>query len=313
MRGAEPLQRYELTRVRDRLSFVYVERATIARDNNALTIRTDEGVTYVPGAGLTCLMVGPGTRITHEGMKLLGECGTSAVWVGEQGIRYYAHGRSLASSTRYLVQQASLVSNTHSRLAVARRLYSMRFPDEDVSSLTMQQLRGREGARVKRVYREQAERTGVDWTRRDFDPNDFASGDPVNRALSAAHTCLYGLVHAVVVSLGASAGLGFVHHGHERAFIYDVADLYKAQTSIPVAFDVASEEPIDVGATTRIRMRDAIAGSRLIDTIVNDVTTLFFPPEQVDDALTSLGLDSNVVRLWDPKATLSGGTNYGDA
>lgn len=312
MRGREPLQRYELTRVRDRISFAYVEKATIARDNNAITIRTEDGVTYVPGASLACLMAGPGTSITHQGMSLLGECGVSLVWVGERGIRYYAHGRSLSSSTRYLVQQAKIVSNNQSRLDVARRMYAMRFPGEDVAGLTMQQLRGREGARVKNVYREQAERTGIDWRRRQFDPQDFDSGDPVNQALSAAHTCLYGLVHAVIVSLGASAGLGFIHHGHERAFVYDIADLYKAQTSIPLAFDVAAEEPVDIGSTTRFRMRDAIAGSHLIDVIVKDVTELFFPPDQVEDAISSLGHESNVVNLWDPKKSLAGGTNYGD-
>lgn len=118
MHGSVPLERYELTRIRDRLSFLYIEKATIARDRNALTIRAEEGTTYVPGAGLACLMVGPGTRITHQGMSLLGECGVSTVWVGEQGIRYYAHGRSLAASTRYLVRQAELVSNVDRKSVV---------------------------------------------------------------------------------------------------------------------------------------------------------------------------------------------------
>ncbi len=311
MQGSRPLERYELTRIRDRASFLYVEKATIARDRNALTIRAEEGVTYVPGAGLACLMAGPGTRITHQGMSLLGECGVSTVWVGEQGIRYYAHGRSLAASTRYLVKQAELVSNPRSRVAVARAMYAMRFPQEDVSGLTMQQLRGREGARVRKIYREESERTGVEWNRRDFDAEDFDASDEINKALSAAHTCLYGLVHAVIAALGASPGLGFVHHGHERAFVYDVADLYKAEVTIPTAFEVTAENPPDIGSAVRYRVRDSISTGRVIESIIRDVTQLFFSADEVDAALDSLAGD-NVISLWDPKGAVAGGTNYED-
>lgn len=310
MHGSVPLERCELTRIRDRLSFLYVEKATIARDRNALTIRTDEDTTYVPGAGLACIMVGPGTRITHQGMSLLGGCGVSAVWVGEQGIRYYAHGRSLASSTRYLVRQAELVSNVRSRVAVARAMYAQRFPDEDVSTLTMQQLRGREGARVRRIYRDESARTGVTWQKREFDFNDFDSSDAINRALSASHVCLYGITHAVVAALGASPGLGFVHHGHERAFVYDIADLYKAELTIPIAFDVTSEAPPDIGSAVRHRVRNRVHDFRIIDRIVNDVTKLLFDPAEADDALDSLGFDDNVVHLWDPGGLVAGGTNF---
>ncbi|WP_453985501.1 type I-E CRISPR-associated endonuclease Cas1e [Brevibacterium casei] len=310
MQGSVPLERYELTRIRDRLSFLYVEKATIARDRNALTIRTEEGTTYAPGAGLACIMVGPGTRITHQGMSLLGECGVSAIWVGEQGIRYYAHGRSLASSTRYLVRQAELVSNVRSRVAVARAMYAQRFPDEDVSTLSMQQLRGREGARVRRIYRDEAARTGVPWNRREFDFDDFDASDDINRALSASHVCLYGITHAVVAALGASPGLGFVHHGHERAFVYDIADLYKAELTIPIAFDVAAEAPPDIGSSVRFRVRDTVHRFRAIDKIVDDVTRLLFEPAEAEDALNSLGFDDNVVQLWDPNGLHAGGTNF---
>ena len=135
-------------------------------------------------------------------------------------------------------------------------MYLMRFAGEDVTGLTMQQLRGREGARVRAVYRENSRRTGVPWQRREYQPDDFDSSDPVNQALSAAHAALYGVVHAVIVSLGCSPGLGFVHTGHERSFVYDMADLYKADVTIPVAFDVISEGMEDITGTTRRRVRD---------------------------------------------------------
>ena len=217
-----------------------MEHATISRADSAVTFVKEEGVVHCPAASLSALLLGPGTRITHQAMALLGECGTTVVWVGEQGVRYYASGKSVARSSRLLIAQAKLVSNTRSRLAVARMMYQWRFPGEDTSELTMQQLRGREGARVRSVYRQWSERTGVPWERREYDPNNFGDGSPINQALSAAHAALYGIVHAAIVSLGCAPGLGFVHTGNSWSFVYDVADLYKAEITIPAAFEVVA-------------------------------------------------------------------------
>jgi CRISPR-associated protein Cas1 len=178
----------------------------------------------------------------------------------------------------------------------------------------MQQLRGREGARVRRIYREQAERTGIEWSRRDYDPEDFAGGSAVNQALSAANTSLYGVVHAVIVALGCSPGLGFVHTGHIRSFVYDVADLYKAEISIPVAFEIAAREVADIGAETRRAVRDHMRGGAFLETCVRDIRTLLADGE---DDLTEYGPDAvdnaDVVMLWDSNGrAVAGGTSYGD-
>lgn len=226
----------DLVRADERISFLYFERCIVNQAENAITITDDEGTIRIPVATLGVLMLGPGTTISHKAMASIGENGASVVWVGERGVRMYASGRPLTHSSRLLICQAKLVSNARTRLAVARRMYQMRFPEEDVSSLTMQQLRGREGARIRRVYRHWSKETGVEWKRREFDPEDYDAGSEINKALSAAHFCLYGVAHAVIVALGCSPGLGFVHTGHERSFVYDVADLYKAELSIPVAF-----------------------------------------------------------------------------
>lgn len=238
-------------------------------------------------------------------MSLLGECGTTAVWVGERGVRYYAHGRSLATATRLLEAQAARVCSRQKRLEVARRMYSTRFAGEDVSGLTMQQLRGREGARVKRIYRYHSQRTGVPWGRREYRPDDFDASDPINKALSAAHAALYGVVHAVIVSLGCSPGLGFVHTGHARSFVYDMADLYKADVTIPIAFDVVAEGMEDITGTTRRRVRDAIFRTRVIERSVSDIYELL----QVE----AQDLSTNVVSLWDyQRHAVAGGTNFAD-
>lgn len=307
--GAPPPKVPELPRIQDRVAFVYVEHAVIHRDGNALTVRDERGTVHVPAATLAALLLGPGTSVSHQAMVLVAECASTVVWVGEHGVRYYAHGRTLARGTRLLDAQAHLVSHRQERLAVARAMYSMRFTDEDVSALTMQQLRGREGARVRRCYREHADRTGVAWLRRDYRPDDFDSSDAINQALSAATTSLYGLVHAVVVALGCSPGLGFVHTGHDRSFVYDVADLYKADTAIPVAFDVAAEGSIDVAAATRRRMRDAMLAAHVIERCVADIRSLLRCETVAED--DDLGAD--VVALWnDGSGALEGGRNYAE-
>ena len=307
--GARPPDVMELVRAQDRLTFLYLERCVVARDASAVTATDERGTVHIPAATLGALLLGPGTRVTHQAMVLLAESGSTVVWVGERGVRYYAHGRSLARSSRLLEAQANLVTRRDSRLAVARRMYALRFPEEDVSGLTMQQLRGREGARVRRAYRANAERAGVTWTGRSYRPEDFGASDAVNQALSAATTCLYGVTHAVVVALGCSPGLGFVHTGHERSFVYDVADLYKAELAIPVAFDAAALDLADIAGHVRRAMRDRMVETRLLERCVRDVTWLLTgddPATEQDD-----GAWADVVMLWDGRGgAVAGGTSY---
>ena len=310
MQGAIPPSSSELFRSSDRLSFVYVEHATISRADSAVTFVKEEGVVHCPAASLSALLLGPGTRITHQAMALLGECGTTVVWVGEQGVRYYASGKSVARSSRLLIAQAKLVSNTRSRLAVARMMYQWRFPGEDTSELTMQQLRGREGARVRSVYRQWSERTGVPWERREYDPNNFGDGSPINQALSAAHAALYGIVHAAIVSLGCAPGLGFVHTGNSWSFVYDIADLYKAEITFPAAFEVVagSTEGMDIGSVTRRAVRDRIRSEKVMERVVRDIQRLLVPEELPEEML-----ELDVVGLWNEQGEAQrGGMNYSD-
>lgn len=285
------------------MSFIYLERCTLSRDSNAITATSEAGTVHIPAAAVNVLLLGPGTRITHHAMMLIAQSGATAVWVGENAVRYYAHGVPLARSTRLLEAQAEAVTHRDRRLAVARRMYGMRFPDEGVGRLTMQQLRGREGARVRQIYRRESERTGVPWRKRDYDPENFETGDAINQALSAAHSCLYGLVHAVIVSLGCSPGLGFVHTGHARSFVYDIADLYKAEVTIPIAFECVASKPEDVTGDARRRSRDAFREAHVIERCVRDVKSLLLP-DALDD------LDVEVIYLWDEKGVVSAGVSY---
>jgi len=304
--GAPPPSLQELVRAEDRISFIYVERCIVNRDANAITATDERGTVHIPTASLGALIMGPGTTVTHQAVTLLAQNGSTGVWVGERGVRYYAHGTGLTHSSRLLEAQAAAVSNRIERLRVARDMYALRFPDDNVSGLTMQQLRGREGARVRRVYREASRATGVPWSGRAYNPLQFDDSDDINKALSAATTCLYGVVHSVIVALGCCPGLGFVHTGHERSFVYDIADLYKAEVAIPVAFRVAAEGPEDIAGSTRRSVRDAVRDGTIMARTARDIRRLLLPHEPAEDEALA-----DVVQLWDERTgVVAAGVSY---
>ena len=293
-----------LPQVKDRMTFLYLEHCTLERQDGAITVTDENGVVHIPAAAISVLLLGPGTRVTHRAMELMGDTGVGAVWVGEHGVRYYAHGRPLTTRANLLIRQAELVSNTRKHLDVVRKMYQLRFPDENVAHLTMQQLRGREGSRVRNVYRAYAKETGVAWNGRVYNPDDFSSGDAVNQALSAGHACLYGLAHAVIVALGCAPGLGFIHVGHERSFVYDIADLYKSEITIPIAFQTAAEAPEDLPTIVRRRVRDAMVSAKILERMVHDIRWLLSPAEESMEP-------EEAIYLWDnQRGVVSNGINY---
>lgn len=307
----------ELTRVGDRLSFVYLERCTVHRDANAITAEDADGVRHIPSATIGTLLLGPGTRVTHQAMSVLGDSGAGVVWVGEHGVRYYSGGRALTRSSVLAEAQASAWANRRTRLDVARAMYKKRFPDEDPAACTRQQLLNREGNRVKKVYKQESKRTGVPWHGRHFVPGDYSAGDPPNQGITAAAQCLYGVAQSVVAALGLSPALGFVHSGHDLSFVMDIADLYKTEIAIPVAFDVAAEGDEDVGSRTRRMVRDRINELGLLERCVNDIKGLLIPvlpggegqgqdPWELDD-----GADRVTLRT-DRGPDVEAGRNYGD-
>lgn len=301
--GSTPLQRLSLSRMEDRLSFLYVEQAILHREGNALTIHDSRGVAHVPATELGVVLLGPGTKVTHAAMSLIGDAGCSTVWVGEKGVRYYAHGRPVAKTSRMAEAHARIWANQRSRLQCARRMYSMRFPGEDVSDLPLAQLRGREGARMKRIYAEQARLTGVPWTRRRYDPNDFSAGDPINCALSEGAAALYGVSHAVIVGLGFIPSLGIIHSGTDCAFVYDVADLYKAEISIPAAFEAVSASGLSDELNVRKRIRDKVVTAKLMQRMVKDLQEIMEIPKQ--EAYSDVDL-----LLWDELEVIAAGVNW---
>ena len=297
-----------LPQISDRLTFLYLEHCQLNREDSAILVRDERGTVRIPAAAITVLLLGPGTTVTHRAIELIGDAGVGIVWVGEHEVRYYASGRPLTHRSHLLIKQAQLVSNQRSHLMVVRKMYQLRFPDEDVSGLTTQQLRGREGSRIRKAYRMAAKEWNIPWNGREYDPDHFSSGTPINQALSAGHACLYGLAHAVIMALGCAPGLGFIHVGHERSFVYDIADLYKAELTIPIAFELVAKKPDDLPGAVRRRVRDEMASMRLLERMVRDIRFLL-----TDDTMEQGDAQEDVTYLWDLKdGIVSNGHNYGE-
>jgi len=258
-----------LPRVRDSVSYLYAEHCRVEQDDRAVALHDSEGKIAVPCANLLVLMLGPGTTVTHAAMRALSETSCLVAWTGEEGVRFYAEGLGQTRSAANVQRQARLASDSRLRLGVAAEMYRLRFADRDGAGLSLPQLRGREGIRVREAYAQASRRTGVEWKGRTA--GGANEPDPVNSALSWASACLYGICHAAIVAAGYSPALGFIHTGHMRSFVFDVADFYKAELAIPVAFEAASDGRDELEPRVRRACRDAYRRGRLLERIVRDI------------------------------------------
>lgn len=303
---------HELPKVRDSLGYLYVEHCRIDQEGKAIAIHDQFGVTPVPCASLMLLMLGPGCNITHSAILTLADNNCLVAWCGEQGVRFYAAGTGATRGASRLLRQAILATRDSTRMEVVRRLYEMRFAEPLDSDLTLQQIRGMEGMRVRRAYSSASEATGVAWTGRSYDRGSWGAADPVNRALSSANSCLYGLCHAAIVATGYSPALGFIHTGKQLSFVYDVADLYKVELTVPLAFEVAvNAGGGSVERDTRLRCRDAFARADLLGRVIPDIERALDVHMPEDDAAQFDSDSAAPGALWDPEqGAVEGGHNY---
>jgi CRISPR-associated protein Cas1 len=266
---------HELPKLRDSLSYLYVEHAVLNKKDQAIEyIREDEGRVMIPVASLSVLLLGPGTKITHAAILTLADNGCSVVWVGEDGTKFYSFGIGETRRAHHLLRQAEMSCDPNKRLGVVRRMYQFRFPEPMESELSLEQIRGMEGARVRSAYYKAARQYGVAWHGRNYDRASWGNSDPVNRALSAAHSLLNGLCHAAIVSGGYSPALGFIHTGKQLSFVYDIADLYKAEITIPLAFRIVAESSEHVEARVRTASREQFREVKLLERILTDIDSL---------------------------------------
>lgn len=302
-----------LPKFRDSWSYLYVDNCRIEQQDKAIVLIDVNGKVPVPCAAVCLLMLGPGTSVTHAAISALADNGCLVCWGGEEGVRFYAYGQGKTRNADNLLRQASLWSDPDTRLEVVIRLYQMRFNEPLPESWDLRQIRGREGIRVREAYAQASRETGVAWTGRSYDRKDWASSDPVNRALSAANSCLYGICQAAILALGLSPAIGFIHTGKMLSFVYDVADLYKTAVSIPIAFSAVAEGSEHLETRARKASRDAFRKNMLLKKAVQDIQ-FALRIKSDDRSKVSSGLDSDPALpafLWDPEeGAVESGKNF---
>ena len=261
--------------IRDRLSVLFIERCQLDVIDGAFVAVDSIGVrTHIPVGGVVCLMLEPGVRISHAACALAARVGTLLVWVGEGGVRLYSAGQPGGARADRLLYQAKLALDDDARLKVVRAMYAYRFGEEPPTRRSVEQLRGIEGARVRALYQQLAKQYGVQWIARNYDQQSWDAADIPNRCLSAATSCLYGVAEAAILAAGYAPAIGFIHTGKPLSFAYDIADLYKFDTVVPIAFSVAGKPTQQPEREVRHRCRDAFRQSKLLERIIPDIETL---------------------------------------
>ena len=255
--------------IKERRSVLFLQYGQLDVQDGAFVLIDAEGVrVHVPVGAVACLMLEPGTRVSHSAVALAARAGTLLVWCGEGGVRMYAAGQPGGARADRLLYQARLALDETARLRVVRKMFELRFGEPAPARRSVEQLRGIEGVRVRTLYQTLARKYGVEWKARRYDPKDWHRADPVNRCLSSATSCLYGVTEAAVLAAGYAPAIGFIHSGKPLSFVYDVADLFKFETVVPVAFATAAEDPRAPERLVRHRCRDAFRESRLLRKII---------------------------------------------
>lgn len=277
--------------IKERLSVVFIERGHLDVLDGAFVVVDKSGVrTHLPVGGVACLMLEPGTRVSHAACALAARVGTLLVWVGEAGVRLYSSGQPGGARADRLLYQAKLALDENLRLKVVRKMYALRFGEEPPARRSVEQLRGIEGARVRRTYQLLAQQYGVEWKARNYDTSEWDKGDLPNRCLSSATACLYGVTEAAVLAAGYAPAVGFIHTGKPLSFVYDIADIFKFDTVVPAAFKVAASQPRNAEQQVRLACRDIFRQSHLLERIIPAIEEILAageitPPEAPEDSV----------------------------
>ena len=248
----------EVIPIKERSSMLFLQYGRLDVEDGALVLVDERGIRmHIPVGGIACILLEPGTTVTHAAIALAASCGTLLLWIGEGGVRLYSAGQPGGARADRLLYQARLALDDTLRLKVVRAMYRYRFQEEPAQKRSVEQLRGIEGARVRALYQQLARQYGLKWDKRRYDQNDWDLADPLNKAVSVANHCLYGVCEAAVLAAGYAPAIGFIHTGKPLSFVYDIADLIKFETVIPAAFQVAARKSSDIARDVRYECRNS--------------------------------------------------------
>ena len=263
----------------DRHGLMWLERGKLYVEDGVLTFATvgvkdlKKGVYQIPFQTVSFILLGPGTAITHDALRLLARHGTGLVAVGEDGVRFYASMPFGPDRSELARKQVALWADAERRLDVARRMYAFRL-GELVARDELDVLRGIEGTRMKEVYRRLAKQYGVEWRGRRYDRTRPETDDPINTAINHASTAINAAAMIAVAATATVPQLGFIHEASGRAFALDIGDMYRATLTLPVAFEAArtsQREGLDIERLTRQMAGDRLRREKVIPDMIDTI------------------------------------------
>lgn len=229
--------------VKDRYPYIYLEHGRLEVDDSSIKwISAQNEVIRIPIAVINSLFLGPGTSVTHTAISSISAAGCTVCWVGEESVKFYAFGMPPTADTRNLYWQLQLAMDEEKRVEVARRMFARRFAGADLEGKSLQAMMGMEGQRVRALYADKAVQYGIHWGGRSYIPGQSDKSEPVNKVLTFANSILYGVLTSAILAAGYTPRVGFIHSGSPMPFVYDVADLYKADLTIDLAFRIVAEQ-----------------------------------------------------------------------
>ncbi len=246
----------------------------------------DSGEYGIPFQSLSMILLGPGSTVSHDALRLMARHGTGLVAVGEDGVRCYTAPPLMPDTSDIARQQMRAWGDAKgSRITVARKMYALRL-GEVLPNQNIEALRGIEGARMRRTYRNLAQRYGITWRGRRYDRANPLAADVPNQAINHASVAVTSAAVIAVMSVGAIPQLGFIHEHSGDAFALDIADLFRDTVLLPAAFKSAKaviENPtLDIERHTRRTTGEMLRTERVIPKMIDRIKVLFqdvVPPE----------------------------------
>jgi CRISP-associated protein Cas1 len=269
----------------DRHGLVWLERGRLEVENGCLRFVTAGGGELaagdyqIPHQSLSIILLGPGSSVTHDALRLLARHGCVLAAIGEGAVRLYTAPPLMPDTSALAREQVRLWADPKLRMEVARAMYAIRF-GEIVRTRDITVLRGQEGARIKRCYQLAAERHGIVWKGRNYDHANPNAGDLPNQAINHAASAMRAAAAVAVASVGAIPQLGFVHEDSGQSFVLDIADLYRHDVTLDIAFGaakVASSSGDPIERLTRHRAAKLFRQRDVIATMIDRIKTLVGP------------------------------------
>jgi CRISPR-associated protein Cas1 len=289
----------------DRHGLIWLDRGRLEVEDGCLRFVCAGGTLaagdyQIPHQTVSIILLGPGSSVTHDALRILAAHGCALAAIGTGGIRFYSAPPLLPDTSELARRQVMLWAESSTRVGVARTMFAIRF-GEEVKARTLDMLRGMEGARLKRMYELTAQRYGVPWQGRRYDRNNPNAADIPNQAINHAASAVEAAAAIAVASTATIPQLGFVHEDSGQSFVLDIADLVRHDVTLPIAFGAAKQSmrnPSEsVDRLVRTRAAETFNKEQVVAKLIDHIKALIGPPNPAAPSLPQAPADDGSTQL----------------